>query len=321
MNHPAPSFGSRKSGGSGRSGPSGEARAGVARATSGVAAALRALDVRPSRRLGQNFLTDPRVAQRIATVALDSAPAPTSAATRPGGEDAILEIGPGLGALTERLAASGRPFAAVELDLRLAEHIETLLRPYPNARVVRGDILDQRLESILPGDGPVTVVANLPYVITSPAIEWIVNQGPRVKRAILMTQREVAQRLAAKPGTKEYGSFSVFVALHAETRVEFRVSPGAFHPRPDVDSVVFSLAPRPYPGTSAEERAAVERLVRAATGGRRKTLANSLGHGLGMGADAARALLERAGIDPGRRAETLSVDDWLRVARAEGGAG
>ena len=158
-------------------------------------------------------------------------------------------------------------------------------------------------------------------MITSPAIEWIVNQGPRVKRAILMTQREVAQRLAAKPGTKEYGSFSVFVALHAETRVEFRVSPGAFHPRPDVDSVLFTLTPRPYPGTSAEERAAVERLVRAATGGRRKTLANSLGHGLGMGADGARALLERAGIDPGRRAETLSVDDWLRVARAEGGAG
>ena len=282
------------------------------------ATALRALDVRPSRRLGQNFLTDPRVAERIATVALESiASRSGTAAAKPVGEEAILEIGPGLGALTERLAASGRPFVAVELDLRLAEHVESLLRPYPNARVVRGDILNQRLDANLPGSGRVTVVANLPYAITSPAIEWIVNQGPRVTRAVLMTQREVAQRLAAKPGTKEYGSFSVFVALHAETRIEFRVSPGAFHPRPDVDSVVFSLTPRPYPGSSAEERAAVERLVRAATGGRRKTIANSLGHGLGMGADAARALLERAGIDPGRRAETLSVDDWLRVARAE----
>jgi 16S rRNA (adenine1518-N6/adenine1519-N6)-dimethyltransferase len=285
-----------------------------------VAAALRALDVRPSRRLGQNFLTDPRVAERIAATALESlTEAARADAARASAGDALLEIGPGLGALTERLAASGRPFTAVELDLRLAEHVESLLDPYPNARVVRGDILNQRLDAIVPGSGRVTVVANLPYAITSPAIEWIVNQGPRVTRAILMTQREVAQRLASKPGTKEYGSFSVFVALHAETHVEFRVSPAAFHPRPDVDSIVFTLTPRPYPGSSAEERVAVERLVRAATGGRRKTIANSLGHGLGMGADAARALLGRAGIDPGRRAETLSVDDWLRVARAEEG--
>jgi len=234
--------------------------------------------------------------------------------------NAILEIGPGLGALTQRLAASGRPFVAVELDLRLAEHIEALLAPYPAARAVRGDILEQRLDELLPGSGPVTVVANLPYAITSPAIAWIVAQGSRVTRALLMTQREVAQRLAAKPGTKEHGSFTVFVALHAAIEVEFRVSPGAFHPRPDVDSLVFALTPRPYPGSTAEERAAVERIVRAATGGRRKTLANSLGHGLGLGADAARALLERAGVDPARRAETLSVDEWLRVARAGGGA-
>ena len=108
------------------------------------------------------------------------------------------------------------------------------------------------------------------------------------------------------------------MALHAALHTEFRVSPGAFHPRPDVDSVVFTLSPRPYPGTTPAERAAVERIVRAATGGRRKTLANSLGHGLGVGAEKARALLERAGIDPGRRAETLSVEEWLRVARAEG---
>jgi 16S rRNA (adenine1518-N6/adenine1519-N6)-dimethyltransferase len=276
-----------------------------------VAATLRTLDVRPSRRLGQNFLSDPRVAERIASVALDGA-AP---------DEAILEIGPGLGALTEQLAASDRPFVAVELDLRLAEYMEMRLRPYPNARVVRGDILDQRLDTLFPGSGPVAVVANLPYSITSPAIAWLLTQGPRVTRALLMAQREVAQRLAAKPGTKEHGSFTVFLALHAELHVEFRVSPGAFHPRPDVDSVVFTIVPRPFPGTTSEERAAVERIVRAATGGRRKTLANSLGHGLGIGADQARAMLERAGVDPGRRAETVSVEEWIQVARAEGRAG
>lgn len=301
MLRPAPSFGSRR----------GEGVTSAHRATSGVVATLRALDVRPSRRLGQNFLTDPRVAERIASVALEPA----------GGDGALLEIGPGLGALTERLAASGRPLTAVELDLRLAEHLESLLARWPNARVARGDILDQSLDALIPGEAPVTIVANLPYAITSPAIAWIVEQGPRVARAVLMTQREVAQRLAAKPGTKEYGSFSVFVALHADLEVRFRVSPGAFHPRPDVDSVVFTLTPRPYPGTTAEERAAVERLVRAATGGRRKTLANALAQGLSIAADDARALLERAGIDPGRRAETLAVGDWLSVARAERAGG
>jgi 16S rRNA (adenine1518-N6/adenine1519-N6)-dimethyltransferase len=324
MSHPAPSFTSReKPATTGR-----DARI-ESRATTGVAATLRSLDVRPSRRLGQNFLHDPRVAKRIVAVALEggaasAAGSAASTATGPAssagaGAGPLLEIGPGLGALTEGLAASGRPFVAVELDLRLAEHVEALLRPYPNARVVRGDILDQRLDALLPGVAPITVVANLPYAITSPAIAWILEQGPRVARALLMAQREVVQRLVAKPGTKEHGSFTVFLALHAEVKIDFRVSPGAFHPRPDVDSVVFTVTPRPYPGTSPEERAAVERIVRAATGGRRKTLANSLGHGLGIGADRARALLERAGIDPGRRAETLAAEEWIRVARAEEG--
>jgi len=303
MNHPAPSFTSRE-----KLTTTGRDARSQSHATTGVAATLRALDVRPSRRLGQNFLSDPRVAERIVALALED---------RRGAAGPILEIGPGLGALTERLAASGRPFVAVELDLRLAEHVETLLRPYPNARVVRGDILDQRLDALLPGVAPITVVANLPYAITSPAIAWVLEQGPRVARAVLMAQREVAQRLAAKPGTKDHGSFTVFLALHAELTVEFRVSPGAFHPRPDVDSVVFTISPRPYPGTSPAERDAVERIVRASTGGRRKTLANSLGHGLGIGAERARAILVAAGIDPGRRAETVAVEEWLRVARAE----
>lgn len=311
MPHPAPSFTSREN----RTTPGRDAHS-DSHATTGVAATLRSIDVRPSRRLGQNFLSDPRVAERIAELALGKGPDSDVVAGSP--ESAILEIGPGLGALTERLAASGRPFVAVELDLRLAEYMEMRLRPYSNARVVRGDILDQRLDTLLPGSGPVTVVANLPYSITSPAMTWIVEQGPRIERALLMSQREVVQRLAAKPGTKEHGSFTVYLALHAELHVEFRVSPGAFHPRPDVDSVVFTIQPRPFPGTTAEERASVERIVRAATSGRRKTLANSLGHGLGIGAEQARGMLERAGIDPGRRAETVSVEEWISVARAEG---
>jgi 16S rRNA (adenine1518-N6/adenine1519-N6)-dimethyltransferase len=296
MPHLEASFDSRR----GRLRPT--AGSGERAATSGVPAMLRALGVRPSRRLGQNFLCDPRVAERIASLVAD-----------PG--EAVLEIGPGLGALTERLARTGRSLAAVELDLRLAEHLEALLQPYRSARVVRGDVLSQRLDTLLPGGGPVTVVANLPYSITTPAVAWVLAQGPRVRRACLMVQREMARRMAAVPGGKEFGSLAVFLALHAEVATLFRVSPGAFHPRPEVDSVVVEVSPRPYPGTTEAERLAAERLARAATGGRRKTVGNALAQGMGLPAEEARGMLVDAGVDAARRGETLAVAEWIALAR------
>jgi 16S rRNA (adenine1518-N6/adenine1519-N6)-dimethyltransferase len=273
-----------------------------AAATSGVPARLRAIGVRPSRRLGQNFLIDPRVAERIAALVEDSA-------------EPVIEIGPGLGALTTLLAATGRELTAVELDLRLAEALEARLAAWPAARVVRGDILDQRADDL--AGGAATVVANLPYSITTPALEWILAQGTRVKRAVLMVQREYAQRLSAAPRGKEHGSITVFLQLHAEVRVLFRVSPGAFHPRPEVDSVVLELVPRPYPGTTAEERASVERLTRAGMGTRRKTLANALSRALGLGSTTVRPWLEAAGVQPDRRGETLTLGEWIALARHE----
>lgn len=273
-------------------------------AASGVPAALRDLGVRPSRRLGQNFLQDPRVADRIVALLEDQL-------------SEILEIGPGLGALTERLSALGRRVAVVELDLRLADFLEQRLGGNRGAvRVVRGDILKQRLEDLLPGSGPVTVVANLPYSITTPAVEWVLAQGPRVRRAYLMVQREVAERMTATPGGKEFGSLSVFLALHAEIEPLFRVSPGAFHPRPDVDSMVVRVTPRSFPGTTGPERREAERLARAATMARRKTIANALARGLGMEPGDARRLLDETGIDPSRRGETLGVEEWVALARA-----
>jgi 16S rRNA (adenine1518-N6/adenine1519-N6)-dimethyltransferase len=271
-------------------------------ATSGVAAALRSIGVRPSRRLGQNFLCDPRVAARIAALVADPA-------------EPVLEIGPGLGALTTLLARTGRPLAAVEVDFRLAEALAGTLAPWPTARVVRGDILEQRIADLFAGDTPVTVVGNLPYSITTPAIEWILAQGPRVGRALLMVQREYAERLAAAPGTKAYGSLTVFVSLHAEVATLFRASPGAFHPRPEVDSVVLEMKPRPWPGTSEEERRRAERLARAGMGTRRKTIANSLARGMDAEIPGVRAFLGAAAIDAERRGETLSAEEWIRLAR------
>ena len=275
-------------------------------------ARLRALGIRPSKRLGQNFLCDPRVAERIAATVADPS-------------EPVLEIGPGLGALSLHLAATGRPFVAVELDLRLADTMERELEPFPRARVIRGDILDQRADLLLPGQERFTVVGNLPYSITSPALEWILGQGSRIGRAILMVQREYAERLVAKPGTKEYGTVSVYVGLNASVKRLFRVSPGAFYPRPQVDSVVLEVIPRAYPGATAQERVAASRLARASMGSRRKTIANALARGLSLPAAEARALLDSAGVDPGRRGETLSLAEllglareWIRCGRPEG---
>lgn len=214
------------------------------------------------------------------------------------------------------LAATGRPFVAVELDFRLAEHMEQELRNRPRSRVVRGDILDQSVEAVFPEAARVTVVGNLPYSITTPALEWILEQKDRIGRALLMVQREFAERLTARPGSKEYGSITVFIALNADVRNLFRVSPGAFFPRPEVDSTVLEVTPRAYPGTNPEERVAASRMARASMGTRRKTIANALAHGLEVGADEARTLLADAGLDPARRGETLSPAEFVTLARA-----
>jgi len=284
-------------------GPGPSSGSSSARPTSGVPASLRELGVRPSRRLGQNFLTDPRVAERIAALVADP-------------REPVLEIGPGLGGITLLLAQTARPLVAVEIDFRLADALGQKLRPYPAARVVRGDILEQRIEALFPGTESVTVVANLPYSITTPVIEWLIGSGALVRRALLTVQREYARRLDAAPGGKEHGSISVYVGLHAEISPLFRVSPGAFHPRPAVDSVVLELKPRPYPGTTPPERAAAERLARAAMGTRRKTIGNALARGLAIDGLAARSLLAAAGIDPARRGETLEMPEWIVLARS-----
>jgi len=242
------------------------------------------------------------VARRIAALVADP-------------DQPVVEIGPGLGALSLEIVAAGRPFVAVELDHRLAEHMEGELRSHPRARVVRGDILDQRVETLFPGSERVTVIGNLPYSITTPALEWILEQKERIGRALLMVQREFAERLTARPGSKEYGSISVFVGLNAEVRTLFRVSPGAFHPRPEVDSTVLEVIPRPFPGTTDAERDAAALLARASMGTRRKTVTNALARGLEVEVVEARALLEQAGIDPVRRGETLSAAEFVTLAR------
>lgn len=250
-------------------------------------------------RLSQHFLHDRRTARRIA----GSLRAP------PGAQ--VLEIGPGEGALTAPLLERGWRVVAVELDAALAEGLERRW-PLGDLTVVRGDVLDYEPE----GKGPLYVIGNLPYGVTSPILFHLLDLADRIEipEMVVMIQREVAERLAAAPGTRAYGALTVGVALSARVEVLFEVGPGQFRPPPQVRSTVLRLLPDGPPGLDRDRRERVRRLVRTAFGQRRKQLRNSLRAELALadrgGADAV------AGIDLKRRPETLSVEEWMALEAA-----
>jgi 16S rRNA (adenine1518-N6/adenine1519-N6)-dimethyltransferase len=254
---------------------------------------------RSSRRraLGQHFLVDGEVAHR--TVAF--------AELAPGAS--VLEIGPGRGALTEHLLAAGHRVVAVELDAELAEALDA--RREPRLRVLRGDFLRLALDALPPG--PLPVVANLPYSTGTAIVTRLVEHPLRFPRVVVMLQLEVAQRICAEPGSRSYGSLTVLTALHAAASFGFVVPPRAFAPPPEVDSAVLRLDLQPEPRADVGDPRVFRRVVRAAFAQRRKTLRNALGAQLGL--DAAVVLLERAGIDARRRAETLSLDEFALLSR------
>ena len=266
------------------------------------------------RALGQHFLRDDQVVERI--VAL----------VRPTAADLVVEIGPGEGALTGRLAAAAGRFIALEVDAALASRLAARLPALPAAEVRHADALQfdwTALPALRPGGaGRILVVGNLPYSVGKPILMALTDAGPALAAAAptemaLMLQKEVAERVAAPPGDRIYGSLSVLTQIAADVRLAFTVPPGAFRPPPLVESAVLhlrALAAPPVPVTDARRFRA---LVRAAFSQRRKSLANALAAGLGLSAERARALLASAGIDPGRRAETLSLAEFARVAAAE----
>jgi 16S rRNA (adenine1518-N6/adenine1519-N6)-dimethyltransferase len=255
---------------------------------------------RASRRraLGQHFLIDGGVAQRTAALA-DLAPG-----------SVVLEIGPGRGALTDVLLASGVRVVAVEIDPTMADRLER--RPSSELEVIRADFLRLDLDR-LPA-GPLLVVANLPYSVGTAIIARLLDDPTRFPRIVVMLQREVADRLCADPGTRAYGALSVLTALWATARLAFTVAPEAFSPRPRVESAVVRL------DVSAQARVAVgdprvfRRVVRAAFAQRRKTLRNALR--AGFGEESAARWLAAASIDGGRRAETLDLDEFAALALA-----
>lgn len=268
--------------------------------------ALAAAGLRPQRRFGQNFLCDPTLARRIVDTAEVSA------------SSAVLEIGPGLGALTEELAARAGRLYLVEIDRGLAARLAERWADEPRVQVVQGDVLALPLDAIV-REPVATVVANLPYNISTPVLFRLLTLRARFPRAVLMLQREVAERLASKPGTRDWGVLSVLVQTYAQVRLAFGVSRRSFLPPPRVDSAIVDVRWSVDARVDVGDAETYQALVRAAFGQRRKMLHNAvaaLAADRGITGDAVGALFARAGVDPKARAETLDLAAFERLARA-----
>ena len=260
----------------------------------------------PKKSLGQNFLVDPRVQERIV------------GAAEIRDTDVVVEIGAGLGALTTRLADVAKRVIAIDRDAQLVAVLRAELADRPNLEIVLGDALDFDLGQASRTAGQaLVVVGNLPYVVTSPVLFATIEAaagGQVVDRAIFMVQKEFAQRMLAPPGSRVYGRLSVMVQQAASAEILFHVGAGAFLPPPAITSTVLRLRPRPQPLAEVSDAGLFARVVREAFGARRKMLRRALEPGFG-GARAAAAL-EAAGIAGTRRAEELAVADFARLANA-----
>lgn len=260
--------------------------------------------------LGQNFLTDANILSRIvATAKLDES-------------KGVLEIGPGIGSLTQQLAKAAGKVVAVEIDGRLLPILEETLSGYPHAAVVHGDVLKLDLSKLwqehFADCSKVSVVANLPYYVTTPIIMKLLEEKLPLEYIVVMIQREVAERMSAKPGGKEYGSLSIAVQYYTEPEIATIVPPTVFIPQPNVDSAVIRLKLRETPPVRVEDEALFFEVVHASFAQRRKTLSNNLLAGIfGKAAKSdMEAILAEIAIDPSRRGETLSIEEYANLANA-----
>jgi len=263
---------------------------------------------RPSRKLGQNFLIDRAIAERIVRIA------------EIGPGDSVVDIGAGKGALVRpALQDPSRPrVIAVEIDRRLAETLNDELGAEDRFRLVRGDILKTAPEQLFGTDSRHNVVlTNAPYSISGALLRWLMSAAPRIDRAVAMFQSEVIDRVLADPGVKAYGLLTLACRLHFRIERCFQVHAGAFRPRPKVASTVIKLIPHPAPPVEVADARLLMTVARAAFAQRRKTLRNCLLAGaatLPGGRGAVDPALESAGGDPGARAETLDLEDFARLA-------
>lgn len=259
---------------------------------------LKRYNIRPDKRLGQNFLLDPVALQRVIQ------------ASNLKQDDSVLEVGAGVGNLTRLLATRCRRVVAVELDPRLIVPLEQVVGIYENVQVVQGDIMELEPSHLMEQAGYV-VVANIPYYITSALIRHLLESEPQPRQMTMTVQREVAKRICAEPG--EMSMLALSVQVYGKPSIEARIPAGAFYPVPKVESSIVTIHLYDTPLIPPPWLSTFFKLAKAGFSQKRKTLRNSLAGGLHFSRDETEHLLQDAGIDPMRRAETLSIQEWKNL--------
>jgi 16S rRNA (adenine1518-N6/adenine1519-N6)-dimethyltransferase len=261
--------------------------------------------------LGQNFLIDTNILRKIVDAAEISA------------ETGAIEIGPGIGALTEQLARRAKKVVAFEIDQRLLPILADTLSPYGNVRIIHQDVLKADIHQVIAAEftnvADIMVVANLPYYVTTPIIMKLLTDHLPIRGMVVMLQKEVADRLAAKPGTKDYGSLSIAVQYYTEAEVVMTVPRTVFIPQPNVDSAVIRLIKRKQPPVAVNDETFFFQVVRASFAQRRKTILNNLVNNLPNGKamkEQIESSLANANIDPRRRGETLTMEEFAALSNA-----
>lgn len=264
------------------------------------------------KKFGQNFLIDPHVLDKIIAAAEITK------------DDFVLEIGPGIGTLTQYLAEAAREVVAVEIDSTLIPILEDTLSAYDNVSVINEDVLKVDLRKLAEernGGKPIKVVANLPYYITTPIIMSLFESHVPLKSLTVMVQKEVALRMQAGPGTKDYGALSLAVQYYAEPYIVANVPPNCFIPRPNVGSAVIRLTRHQTPPVEVKDRELMFKLIRASFNQRRKTLLNGLNNSpeLSFGKEQIAAAIEQLGVPAAVRGEALTLEQFARLSDLLGG--
>ena len=262
-------------------------------------------DFRHSKSLGQNFLSDKNIIDAIIE------------GSEIGAEDLVIEIGPGMGVLTAAAAECASRVVAVEIDRHLIPILTETLENYDNVEIINADVMKTDLSEVVEKyrtSGKVRIIGNLPYYITTPIIMHILENSIHAESITVMMQKEVADRIKASPGNKTYGAISAAVQYYCEVEQVISVPKEVFVPRPKVDSAVLKLTIRKETPVDLIDEKAFFACIKAGFGQRRKTLLNSLTGTYGLSKDEIRTILEKAGIDPVRRAETLDMNEFADIA-------
>lgn len=263
---------------------------------------IRRFRLHLKHRLGQNFLISPGVVRAIAQAAELGEGTP------------VIEIGPGIGTLTQALARTGAEVTAFEIDETLAPVLAHTMEPYPNVRILYQDVLKADLDAIL-GDRTWHAAANLPYYITTPILLYLIQKVTPISLFVFMMQKEVAERIMAEPGTKAYGALTLAVQYYCTVERVMDIPPTAFVPRPAVTSTVLKMCRREAPAVAVSDEAAFFQLIKMGFGQRRKIFSNAMKNG-GIPEALGVQILERAGVDGKRRGETFSMEEYARLANA-----